>query len=219
MKSTIVLVTLLFVLSAVALIPTSLADEKIDVCGYFTWMGEDGSWHEWVNCSDEKNQDFLNLLSLKVGQPVKCKIKIMPHEKCTISFDLYEPGFTNAFDVLSGSSHKQSVAVMDDGSCKTGITTYDIVPSETECEYTWILKTNGNWTSGNAPLKAYWLGNFYQYAERSGWINFVNAYIINENWTGPEASIESIQDQNAPGFELFLIILTIVALVTFKKIG
>jgi sarcinarray family protein len=209
----ITLVTLL-------LFPIVSSDEKIDASAFFSWMQEDGTWHDWVN-STKENEDILYNLSLKIGQPVKCKVNIVIHENCTISFYLYEPGITKAFDVIYGVKHEESLSIDIEGNCVAGLYKYNVLNPGTTIEYTWVLMPNNNWTNGHAPVNAFVQANFKGDTVK-GSTGFANPYILNEKWDGPSidtmnGDFSNENNNNSTGFKIIIVVLAATLVLMFKR--
>ena len=205
------------------------ADELIDAQGYFSWLNGDGTWNDWVNCTKESEEQLYSL-ELSIGQPIKCKVNIVVHDNCTLSFRLNEPGETNAFDVISGADHDKSIIVKENGICVTDTHLFDVLIPETKVEYTWFLKANNNWTGGHAPVRVYIQADFKgtpdgliprDAPERSGSIGFANPYILNDKWCGPgiDDIVSSIESQQfkVPGFETFIVVCALMLFSISKK--
>ena len=217
----ILVMSILFPISSEA---TTYSGEWADVWFYFSWMEEDGSWHEWVEITDENESILYSNLYLKVGQPVKCKIKAITHIECVMSFTIYEPGVTKAFDVVEGNNHDETIRYgVDEGGIPFWLDT------ETKKEYTWILQTNDNWTGGRAPLNGFCQVND-QYTTTDNLkidLSFANPYIENEQWTGPSYTPDNNNgdgdsngngnnnnnDSSTPGFELAFVFIAFLAVV------
>lgn len=108
---------------------------------------------------------------LKIGEPVEVKVEIRSKISGNVYTKLKEPGFTKAFDVISGPG-KQDDWIdnphVDNGWSKT---------------YAWTIAPNGAWTNGNAPLNV-----FVQFSKQGNdkYIQFTiaNPYILDEQYTG-----------------------------------
>ncbi len=211
----LITVQLLFVFQTQA-----YTDEYVDVQLFFTWMDEDGSWHQWVDVTSE----YYTEKNLNVNQTIKCKIHIVPHIKSAVSFRINEPG-TNTFQVLEGNQHDKSVVNTS-------------VEPNTSIEYTWVLKTTNRWIGGRTPINIYWQVTLFEvnddgYAEVTDTVSrtqtFANPYIENEEWTGPsyisgddddDTGIINTNENNntsTPGFESIFLFLAVICIFFIRK--
>jgi len=184
----------------------------VDVQAWFTWMQDNGKWHDWVECTNWSNvKDVLggDALTLKIGQPVKCKFNIVPHIYCAVDFFIMETGVTNAYNVSEGNKQEQTVS-------------YSPVYPGTEIYYNWTLTPNGNWT-GTGPINLYWQVTDSNANEVSGYIVFANPMIINEQWTGPTYDNGNGGggggggDGGIPGFEGIFVLAALLFIAMQKR--
>lgn len=183
-----------------------------EVRAWFTWMEEDGTWHEWVE-STEENRDILYNVKLKIGQPIKCKIEITPKYDCAIDIEIYPVGITIPYDPIEGSGMNKDVCFEDVNANQT-------------ITYIWILKPNGNLT-GHAAINCYWQISYNTYVAREddyGSFAFANPIILAEEWQGKEDVVNGDEGGGGgggggiPGFEgLFVILGIIVVYVTVRR--
>ncbi len=204
-KKTLFLTVVLF--SLIFLSINVSAEENVDVQAWFTWMQDNGKWHDWVECTNWSNvKDVLgsDALTLKIGQPVKCKFNIVLHIYCAVDFFIMETGVTNAYNVLEGNKQEQTVS-------------YSPVYPGTEIYYNWTLTPNGNWT-GTGPINLYWQVTDSNANEVSGYIVFANPMIINEQWQNSDSGDSSgSSENNTPGFEFIFVLLAIIFLYSSRK--
>jgi len=180
------------------------------VRAWFTWMQEDGTWHEWVE-STEENRDILYNVELKIGQPIKCKIEITPKYDCRVDFYIYSLGIA-PYDLIQGKRMWGLVSFVD-------------VSANTTVNYTWTLKPNGNWI-GHAPINCYWEVNYepiLNLKEDTGSFAFANPIILAEEWQGKEDTGNGDEGDDGgsggiPGFEgLFAILGMMVVYVAVRR--
>ena len=151
-----------------------------EVRAWFTWMQEDGTWHEWVE-STEENKDILYNVELKIGQPIKCKIEITPKYDGRVDFYIRSLRTASPYSVVEGRKMEEIVSFEDISANQT-------------VTYTYILKPNGNWI-GHAPINCYWEVNYepiLNLKEDTGLFAFANPIILAEEWEGP--SLEEGQE-------------------------
>lgn len=174
-----------------------------EVRAWFTWMQEDGTWHEWVE-STKENKDILYNVELKIGQPVKCKIEITPKYDCRVDFEIYPVGVTVPYDPIEGKEMNEIVG-------------FKWVHANETVNYTWVLKPNGNLT-GRAAINCYWEVNYNTYVNKEedyGSFAFANPVILAEEWQGKEdaedGGAEGGGSGDIAGFEGLLAILGMAA--------
>ena len=203
---------------------------------YFTYMNEDGSWHEWIGCTLE-NETILNTVNLKVGQPVKCKLKFFPYDQGSLVFYLYHPGTIIKYDVIEGSQFDEYIRFQIRNNT-------DISPNEGHIlskvndtiEYVWILVPNENWTNGHAAINLCYSAGFFNGDIVDENLGFAYPYILNEEWTGPsydeikdsdldtsnnnnEGNQEDIDNNNngSPGFEFIAVFMVLFSLTIYSR--
>ena len=192
-------------------------DESVEFYLFFTWMEEDGSWHEWINVTD----DYYTDINLKINQTIKCKIKTAGHVKGTIVFELYEPGNVDTFEILEGLPQDESEYFRidftisdleaqkqkDDAWYGEEDNLYEYHLVNDTIEYTWVLRTTDRWHGGRAPINIYWQASPAATEKDiyGDWIypdaiykdkTFANPYIENEQWTGPSYNSDTNGDNN-----------------------
>ncbi len=182
---------------------------KPEVKAWFTWMEENGTWHEWIE-STEENRGILYNVELKIGQPIKCKIEITPKYDASVGSHLFPAGTTIPYDPING---KGMYDIVD----------FKPVYANQTVSYTWVLKPNGNLT-GHAPINCYWEVNYATYVDREedyGSFAFANPIILAEEWQGKEdIGNEGSEGGNGgiPGFEaLFAVAGVIAAYVMVRR--
>lgn len=187
------IVSLMLMIAILAVPSKGLANDEPEVDMWFTWKEENEEWHDWVGCTQE-NRSILYNLQLKVRQPVKCKVKIVPHRRRgLVCLELTEPGTTNAYNVTSGK--KQGNTIYINGSINEPV------------EYEWTLQPNGKWTGGNAPINIYWEILYVEGSDPSGSYAFANPTIIDEEWQGGDSGNgggdngKDNDNDGIPGFE------------------
>ena len=163
---------------------TAADNGEPEVRAWFTWMQEDGTWHEWVE-STKENKDILYNVELKIGQPIKCKIEVMPKKTGNLVFHLFEPRLSPAYDVIVGKEHEKPVI-------------YTNIEENKSISYVWVLKPNGNWT-GQAPINCYWEIEYGAGNQDSDSFAFANPIILAEEWQGKEDTSNGEEGENGDG--------------------
>lgn len=224
MKFKYIVTNLLLILFIINIITTSSVKSEetiIEVTVYFTWMNTDGTWNEWIKCTNE-NKDILYSLNLSINQPIKCKMILACYAATHIGFQIYEPQKSvmegnYSYDVLQGNKHYQ---IVDCGN----------VDKDTRIEYIWVLKANGNYTEIDSPINAYWQAQLENGTILNGHQGFANPFIKNESWNGIEYEPDSDpnvgkiittsidqNDKKTPGFKITILITAIILLLIVTR--
>ena len=109
---------------------------------------------------------------LKINEPFTVKVTIESKIDGDICLRLYEPGVTNAYEVVEGPSEIDEW--IDNMNIESGWKT----------TYVWKLKPNGDWTNGNAPINL-----FVQFNKAYDDVRFIdftiaNSHILDEQYSG-----------------------------------
>jgi sarcinarray family protein len=130
------------------------------------------AWFAEINATDQTAEG----VKLKVGEPSELKVEVISKIDGNVYIKLYEPGFTNAFKVISGSSTIGTTVPnsgVSTGWAKT---------------YSWIVAPNGDWKNGNAPLNIFVQFSKIENGKKKGeqTIDFTiaNPYILDEQYSG-----------------------------------
>jgi len=147
-------------------------------------------------------------INLKIYEHAEIRVEITTKTNLDfIAIQLYEPGVTNAFEVIEGPS-----------KIEEWINYWDVEKNWSK-NFTWKVRPNGGWVDGNAPInifvqfkKAYGYTSGYDSKEAD--FSVANPYILNERYSSspstssptisPNPSIPSSSPKSTPGFELFL---------------
>ncbi len=137
------------------------------------------AWFAEINATDQTAEG----VKLKVGEPSELKVEVISKIDGNVYIKLYEPGFTNAFKVISGSSAIGTTVPnsgVSTGWAKT---------------YSWIVAPNGDWKNGNAPLNIFVqfskIENGKKKGEKTIDFTIVNPYILNEEFNGAISTAKS----------------------------
>ena len=135
---------------------------------------------------------------LKINEPFTVKVTIESKIDGDICLRLYEPGVTNAYEVVEGPSEIDEW--IDNMNIESGWKT----------TYVWKLKPNGDWTNGNAPINL-----FVQFNKAYDDVRFIdftiaNSHILDEQYSGfniiptrtatDPSSTDQPPSQGSPGF-------------------
>ena len=150
-----------------------------------------GIVNAWYNGQEATVRD----VQLKVGEPVEIKIYIYSKINCDVYIKLINPLITMPYDIVSGPSEIDELIE------------HNNVESGWSKNYTWIIKPNGEWTNGNAPINL-----FIQHSDRDEnrivEFTIVNPIILDEHYSGPAptrtasdpSSTDQPPSQGSPGF-------------------
>ncbi len=113
----------------------------------------------------------VNDIQLTIGEPVEIRAEILSKIDGNVYVELDEPGITKSYDVINGNSR------LDES-----IDNSNIIAGWSKT-YSWILKPNGNWKNGNAPINI--RVSFSKKGNQKP-IEFTiaNPYILDEQYSG-----------------------------------
>ena len=135
---------------------------------------------------------------LKINEPFTVKVTIESKIDGNIYVQLYEPGVTNAYEVIEGPSEIDEF--IDNIKIESGWKT----------TYVWKIKPNGDWTNGNAPINLF--VQFSKSYDDDRMIDFTiaNPQILDEQYSGfnifptrtttDPSSTNQSSSQGSPGF-------------------
>ncbi|HMB45801.1 MAG TPA: sarcinarray family MAST domain-containing protein [Candidatus Methanoperedens sp.] len=113
----------------------------------------------------------VNGIQLKIGEPVEVKVEVISRIDGNSYLELNEPGVTKGFEVLEGPSKLEEMISnpkITNGWSNT---------------YFWVLKPNGNWKNGNAPINV-----FVSFSKKGNQkpiqFTIANPYILDEQYSG-----------------------------------
>jgi len=123
-----------------------------------------------VNAWYNGQESTVENIQLKVGEPAEITVIVNSKIDCNVYVKLISPLVTVPYDILSGPSDLDES--IDNRGVKSGW-------SE---NYTWIVKPNGKWTNGNAPINL-----FVQFSDRGDVrieeFTIANPYILDEQYS------------------------------------
>ncbi|MBW6519089.1 MAG: sarcinarray family MAST domain-containing protein [ANME-2 cluster archaeon] len=152
-------------------------------------------------------------MDLKINEPFTVKATIESKIDGHISVRLYEPGVTNAYEVIEGPSEIDEF--IDNMNLKSGWKT----------TYFWNIKPNGDWTDGNAPINLFVQFNQAHDDVRMVDLTIANPYILDEQYSGPAptrtatdpSSTDQPQGSNGlPGFGVVGAVIVIMLAVRYR---
>jgi len=111
-------------------------------------------------------------ITLKINEPFTVKATVESKIDANIYVRLYEPGVTNAYEMIEGPSEIDEF--IDNMNIESGWKT----------TYIWKLKPNGDWTNGNAPINLF--VEFSKSYDDDRMIDFTiaNPHILDEHYSG-----------------------------------
>lgn len=109
-------------------------------------------------------------ISFMVGEPFTVEVNVTPEENAGIYIMLYEPGYKQAYDRISG----ETKGAVIQRRCDCNMTEH----------FKWVLAANGNWSNGTAPVNVYYQIEPEDGGERiRGGFTVVNPYLKSERYT------------------------------------
>jgi sarcinarray family protein len=135
-------------------------------------------------------------ITLKINEPFTVKATVESKIDGYVFVKLSEPGVTNAYEVIEGSSEINEF--IDNMNIESGWKT----------TYIWKLKPNGDWTNGNAPINLFVQFNQAHDDVQKIQFTIANPYILDEQYLGPAptrtaadpSSTDQPPSQGSPGF-------------------
>ncbi|MCD4798284.1 MAG: sarcinarray family MAST domain-containing protein [Methanosarcinales archaeon] len=151
---------------------------------------------------------------LKINEPFTVKVTIESKIDGDICLRLYEPGVTNAYEVVEGPSE------IDEFIKNLNI------ESGWKTTYIWKLKPNGDWTNGNAPINLFVQFNKAHDDVRMIDFTIANPHILDEQYSGfnifparataAPSSTNQSTSQGSPGFGVAGAMLGILLAVVYR---
>jgi len=162
------------------------------------------------NCTDAENEFGIVFawfdeepatvegIILKINEPFTVKATIESKIDGDICVQLYEPGVTNAYEVIEGPSEIDEW--IDNMNIESGW----------KNTYVWKLKPNGDWTNGNAPINLFVEFSKSYDDDRKIDFTIANPQILDEQYSGlniiptrtttDPSSTDQPPSQGSPGF-------------------
>ena len=162
-------------------------------------------------CNDEPAT--VNDLEIKIGEPIVVNVEITSKIAGFVDLQLYEPGVTKSFDVISGPSNFDE-----------WVSEYDLESGWTKV-YTWTIAPNGKWTSGRVPINVIVIFNKEINDNLRVQYTIANPYILDEQYSGPApthttpdtSSTDQPPSQGSPGFGVAGALLGIALVVMTRR--
>ena len=152
---------------------------------------------------------------LKINEPFTVKVTIESKIDGKIGVQLYEPGVTNAYEVVEGPSE------IDEFIKNLNI------ESGWKTTYVWKIKPNGDWTNGNAPVNLFVQFNKAHDDVRMIDFTIANPHILDKQYSGfniiptrtttDPSSTDQAPSQGSPGFGVAGALLGIALVLLGRK--
>ncbi|MCD4765646.1 MAG: sarcinarray family MAST domain-containing protein [Methanosarcinales archaeon] len=172
---------------------------------------EFGIVHAWSNDEPATVEGMI----LKINEPFTVKATIESKIDGKIAVQLYEPGVTNAYEVVEGPSE------IDEYIKNLNI------ESGWKTTYVWKLKPNGDWTNGNAPINLFVQFNKAHDDVRMIQFTIANPHILDEQYSSfnifptrtatDPSSTDQPPSQGSPGFGVAGALLGIALVVMTRR--
>jgi len=152
-------------------------------------------------------------INLKINEPFTVKATIESEIDGHISVRLYEPGVTNAYEIIEGPSEiDEFIDNMD-------------ITSGWKTTYSWKIKPNGDWIDGNAPINLFVQFNKAHDDVRMVDFTITNPYILDEQYSGstpkptpdPKSTDQPPSSEGLPGFGVVVALMGVTAVVLITK--
>ncbi|MBW6519085.1 MAG: sarcinarray family MAST domain-containing protein [ANME-2 cluster archaeon] len=164
-------------------------------------------------CNDEPAT--VNNFEIKINEPIIVEVEVTSKIAGFVDIQLYEPGKTKSFDVISGPSNFDE-----------WVSEYDLEPGWTKV-YTWTIVPNGKWTGGSVPINIIVIFNKEINDNLRVQYTIANPYILDEQYSGPAptrtatdpSSTDQLPGSNGlPGFGVVGALLGISLVLLSRKV-
>jgi len=164
-----------------------------------------------VNAWYNGQEATVKNIQLEVGEPAEITVSVYSKIDCNVYVELTNPLVTIPYEIEDGPSK------LDES-----IDNYGVKSGWSE-NYTWIIKPNGKWTNGNAPINI-----FVQFSDRGDYrteeFTIVNPHILDKHYSGPApartttdpSSTDQSPSQGSPGFGVTGALLGILLAVVYR---
>ena len=165
-----------------------------------------------VNAWYNGQEATVENISLKVGEPAEITVSVYSKIAGNVYIELINPLVTVPYVIISGPTELDET--IDNYDVKSGWT----------MNYTWIIKPNGEWTNGNAPINLFvqFSENYDEYEHVK--FTIANPTILDEHYSGPAptrtitdpSSTDQSPSQGSPGFGVVGALLGILLAVVYR---
>jgi len=150
----------------------------------------------------------VNGIQLKIGEQSEIKLEVISKIDGNVFIKILEPGTSKAFEILSGPSKQDE-----------RIDNLKVAPGWSRT-LTWIIRPNGAWKNGNAPINV-----FVEFSkikdDKKIQFTIANPYILDEQYSGtvePETTASRAGTQTKPT-PFLSVIFTVSALLLAWRLG
>ena len=159
-----------------------------------------------VNAWYNGQEATVENISLKVGEPAEIRVSVYSKIDGNVYIELINPSVTVPYVIISGPTELDET--IDNYDVKSGWT----------MNYTWIIKPNGEWTNGNAPINLFvqFSKNYDEYEHVK--FTIANPYILDEHYSGhAPSSTDQPPSQGSSGFGVVGALLGITLVVMARR--
>ena len=155
----------------------------------------------------------VNDLNVKIGEPIDIKIEVASKINGFVDIQLYEPGVTKSFDVISGPSMFDK-----------WISEYNVEP-DWKKEYTWTIVPNGKWTNGRAPVNIIVNFNKEINDDLTAQFTIATLYILDEQYSSstpkptpyPKSTDQPPSSEGLPRFGLGAALMGVAVVILTRR--
>ena len=166
-----------------------------------------------VNAWYNGQEATVKNISLRVGEPAEITVLVYSKISGNVYVKLINPLVTIPYDVISGPTELDET-----------IDNYD-VKSGWSMNYTWIIKPNGEWTNGNAPINLFVEFSKSYDDDRHVKFTIANPIILDEQYSGSNpshtittsSSTNQSQSNSSPSFGIIAALLSVALVVMWKQ--
>jgi sarcinarray family protein len=166
-----------------------------------------------VNAWYNGQEATVKNISLRVGEPAEITVLVYSKISGNVYVKLINPLVTIPYDVISGPTELDET-----------IDNYD-VKSGWSMNYTWIIKPNGEWTNGNAPINLFVEFSKSYDDDRHVKFTIANPIILDDQYsssspshtTTDASSTNQSQSNSSPSFGIIAALLSVALVVMWKQ--
>ncbi|MCD4845407.1 MAG: sarcinarray family MAST domain-containing protein [Methanosarcinales archaeon] len=166
-----------------------------------------------VNAWYNGQEATVKNVSLKIGEPIEITVFVYSKIAGNVYVKLINPLVTIPYDIISGPTELDKT--IDNYDVKSGWT----------MNYTWIIKPNGEWTNGNAPINIFvqFSKDYDEYEHVQ--FTIANPIILDEQYSGSNPSHTTIdpsstdqsQSNSSPSFGIIAALLSVALVVMWRE--
>jgi sarcinarray family protein len=166
-----------------------------------------------VNAWYNGQEATVKNISLRVGEPAEITVLVYSKISGNVYVKLINPLVTIPYDVISGPTELDET-----------IDNYD-VKSGWSMNYTWIIKPNGEWTNGNAPINLFVEFSKSYDDDRHVKFTIANPIILDDQYsssspshtTTDASSTNQSQSNSSPSFGIIAALLSVALVVMWRQ--